>query len=80
VALGVAHRGMKEHTRARMAYERALELHPAYPPALYNLGVLYMDFLSDKNRAREHLTQYRKVAPAGDARSKEVFARLRELK
>ena len=66
MALGVAYRGLKEHERARAAYERALELRPDYPAALYNLGVLYMDFLSDKERAREHLTLYRKVTPASD--------------
>jgi Flp pilus assembly protein TadD len=80
VALGVAYRGLKEHERARTAYERALQLRPDYPAALFNLGVLYMDFLSDKARAREHLTLYQKVTSGGDARSKEVFARLRELK
>ncbi len=80
VALGVAYRGLKEHDRARLAYERALQLRPQYPAALFNLGVLYMDFLSDKARAREHLTLYQKVTAASDARSKEVFARLRELK
>jgi Flp pilus assembly protein TadD len=80
VALGVAYRGAKEHERARAAYERALALRPDYPAALYNLGVLYMDFLSDKARAREHLRLYQKVTSAGDSRSKEVFARLRELK
>ncbi len=80
VALGVAYRGLKEHDRARRAYERALQLRPQYPAALFNLGVLYMDFLSDKARAREHLTLYQKVTAGSDARSKEVFARLRELK
>jgi Flp pilus assembly protein TadD len=80
VALGVAYRGLKEHERARSAYQRALELRPEYPAALYNLGVLYMDFLSDKKQAREHLTLYQKVTSAGDARSKEASARLRELK
>mgnify|MGYP006175257281 CR=1 FL=1 len=66
--------------RARDAYERALELRADYPPALFNLGVLYMDFLPDKKKAREHLILYRKVAPTRDPRQKDAEARLRELR
>jgi Flp pilus assembly protein TadD len=80
VALGVALRGLEQHTEARAAYERALALRADYPPALFNLGVLYMDFLPDKQKAREHLTLYRKLAPARDPHSKEAEARLRELR
>ena len=80
MALGVAHRGLKEHERAKQAYERALELRADYPPALFNLGVLYMDFLPDKKKARQHLILYRKVAPSRDPRVKEAEARLKELR
>jgi Flp pilus assembly protein TadD len=80
VALGVALRGLEQHAEARAAYERALALRADYPPALFNLGVLYMDFLPDKQKAREHLTLYRKLAPARDPHSKEAEARLRELR
>ena len=44
VALGVASRGDGKFDQARKAYERALDIEPDYPPALYDLGVLYMDF------------------------------------
>ena len=80
VALGVALRGMEQHTQARAAYERALALRADYPAALFNLGVLYMDYLDDKAKARQHLQRYRKQAPSRDPRAKEADARLRELR
>ena len=81
VALGVAHRG-PEGTRAgaRRPTSARWSCGADYPPALFNLGVLYMDFLPDKKKAREHLILYRKVAPARDPRSKEAEARLNELR
>jgi Flp pilus assembly protein TadD len=80
VALGVALRGHKQLDAAAQAYERALTLQPDFAPALYNLGVLYMDFLSDKKKARESLQLYRKVAPANDPKLADARTRLKELK
>lgn len=80
VALGVAARGLKDFARARKAYERALDLRPDYAPALFNLAVLYMDFEPDKNKARENLILFRKVAAANDPRRPDALARLKELK
>ncbi|HEY0709232.1 MAG TPA: tetratricopeptide repeat protein [Polyangia bacterium] len=80
VALGVAARGAGKPEEARRAYESALAVAPGFPPAHFNLGILYMDFLPDKAKAREHLQVYRKVAPSGDPRQKETEMRLKELK
>ncbi|HEY0715273.1 MAG TPA: tetratricopeptide repeat protein [Polyangia bacterium] len=80
VALGVAARGAGKPEEARRAYENALAVAPGFPAAHFNLGILYMDFLPDKAKAREHLQTYRKVAPAGDPRQKETEMRLKELK
>jgi tetratricopeptide (TPR) repeat protein len=80
VALGVALRGLKRFDDARAAYERALTLRPEHPPALYDLGVLYMDFQQDKAKARETLARYRKLAAPGDPKRADAIARLRELR
>jgi Tfp pilus assembly protein PilF len=80
VALGVALRGEKRFDDARQAYERALTLRPEHGPALYDLGVLFMDFQQDKERARETLTRYRKLAAPSDPKRADAIARLKELK
>jgi Flp pilus assembly protein TadD len=80
VALGVALRGLRRFDEARAAYERALVLRPGHPSALYDLGVLYMDFQPDKVKARETLGRYRKLAAAGDPKRPDAIARLRELR
>ena len=80
VALGVALRGQKRFDDARAAYERALVARPNHPPALYDLGVLYMDFQPDKAKARENLTLYRKLAGPHDPKRADAAARLKELK
>lgn len=80
VALGVAARGDGKFDEARKAYERALDLEPAYPPALYDLGVLYMDFDKDPAKARDFLTQYLQAVGKDDGRRADVELRLKELK
>ena len=80
VALGVALRGQKRFDDARAAYERALAAHPNHPPALYDLGILYMDFQPDKDKARENLTLYRKLAGPHDPKKADAATRLKELK
>ena len=80
VRVSNASRGEGKFDRARKAYERALDIEPDYPPALYDLGVLYMDFDKDPAKAKELLTQYLQSAAKDDARRADVQARLKELK
>jgi tetratricopeptide (TPR) repeat protein len=80
VALGVAARGDGKLDQSRKAYERALDIEPDYPPALYDLGVLYMDFDKDPVKAKDFLTQYSRAAGKDDVRRADVESRLRELK
>ena len=80
VALGVASRGDGKFDQARKAYERALDIEPDYPPALYDLGVLYMDFDKDPAKAKDFLTQFLQAAGKDDPRRADVEARLKELK
>jgi len=79
VALGVAARGDGKLDEARRAYERALDIEDDYAPALFDLGVLYMDFDKDKAKAKDYLTQYTQSGDATDAKRQEAQARLKEL-
>ena len=79
VALGVAARGDGKLDEARRAYERALDIEDDYAPALFNLGVLYMDFDKDTKKAKDFLTQYTQSGDATDAKRQEAQARLKEL-
>ena len=80
VALGVASRGDGKFDQARKAYERALDIEPDYPPALYDLGVLYMDFDKDPAKAKDLLGQYLQAVGKDDSRRPDAEARLKELK
>jgi len=80
VALGVAFRGVKRFDDAATSYNRSLELHPDYAPALYNLGVLYMDHKEDPVKAKAALQTFEKVASAKDPKQQDVKMRLRMLK
>jgi tetratricopeptide (TPR) repeat protein len=81
-ALGVAERGRGNFDAAERAYERALELAgkgAGGADALYNLGVLFMDFKKDAPRARARLDEYLKVAAPGHVRRTDAETRVREL-
>jgi tetratricopeptide (TPR) repeat protein len=65
VALGAALRGQGQHDDARREYERVLEDSPNHPGALFNLAVLFADFLDRRPRARELFVRFLEVAPAG---------------
>jgi tetratricopeptide (TPR) repeat protein len=80
VALGVAARGDGKLDLARRSYQRALDIEPDYPPALYNLGLLYMDFDKDKLKAKDYLAQFAQASEATDPKRKDAEARLQELK
>ena len=79
VALGVALRGKKKLDDARNAYEKALEADPRSADALWNLGVLYMDFMDAPAKARAPLERFLKVAPGNHAKRAEAKSRLSEI-
>jgi tetratricopeptide (TPR) repeat protein len=79
VALGVAERGLGEHAAARRTWERVLAAAPMHADALFNLGVLHMDFLGQEDRARELLARYRTAAPDDHPRRKDAESRLGQL-
>ena len=67
VALGVAHRGMKEHEQARKTWELVVKEAPrrsdARADALFNVALLKADFLNDPNGAKADLERYLQEAP-----------------
>jgi tetratricopeptide (TPR) repeat protein len=79
VALGVASRGDGKLDLARRAYESALDIEPDYPPALWNLAILYMDYDKDKVKAKEYFNQFKQVADAADPKRQDADVRLKEL-
>jgi len=56
--LGTVYRQTGDVEGAVFCWEKVLELNPAFSPALYNLGLAYMD-KSDFRRALRLLTEYR---------------------
>lgn len=79
IALGVAERGRGAHDAAARAYDRALELKPDAPDALYDLGILDMDFERKPKRAAERFERFLKVAPSSHPKRKDAETRLKEL-
>jgi tetratricopeptide (TPR) repeat protein len=79
VALGVADRGLGEHRAARSTWERVLRVAPMHADALYNLGLLHMDFLKEEPKAREYFTKYMAAAADAHPRRKDAESRLADL-
>lgn len=80
VAMGVAARGAGQFDKAVRHYEKALQLRPDYPPALYNLGILFMEHQDQPQRARASFLLFSKVAGTDDPKRNDVQLRLKMLK
>lgn len=64
----------KRYKEAIGEYEKVLELMPNDPDTHYNLGVLYDDFLKDREKALYHYQKYIAVNPkAPDAKRVETY-------
>jgi len=79
VALGVAQRGLGKLDEARRAYEQALAVDPNDPSALYNEGVLLMDFKKDPAEARGYFTRFIHAADSSHPKRPDAEARLKDL-
>ena len=80
VALGVAARGQGKFEDARKAYEKALDLEPEHAAALFDSGILFMDYDKSPARARDSFQLFLDVADEDDGRRKDAEDRLKELK
>ena len=54
-------------------------LEPEHAPALYDLGILYMEFDKDPTKARESFTQFLDSADDDDPRRKDATQRIQDL-
>ena len=83
VALGVAHRGMKEHKEAAKIWERVIKEAPrrstSRADAMFNLGILKADFLQDAAGAKSDLDQYLQEAPASHSKRQVAEEKRKEL-
>ena len=70
----------KQYREAIQEYERVLELRPNDPETHYNLGVLYDDYLKDREKALHHYQKYMAINPrAPDAKKIESYILSLEL-
>jgi tetratricopeptide (TPR) repeat protein len=65
--LGITYRLQGQFTKAREAYERAIDLDANYAAATLNLGILSDLYLWDGKRALELYDRYLALTPSGDA-------------
>ncbi|MBN1689295.1 MAG: tetratricopeptide repeat protein [Candidatus Omnitrophica bacterium] len=70
----------KRYRESIKEYERVLELRPNDPETHYNLGVLYDDYLKDREKALYHYQKYLAINPkAPDAKKVESYILSLEL-
>ncbi len=70
----------KQYKEAIREYEQVLELRPSDPETHYNLGVLYDDYVRDREKALYHYQKYLSVNPkAPDAKKVETYVLNLEL-
>lgn len=70
----------KQYKEAIGEYEQVLELRPSDPETHYNLGVLYDDYVRDREKALYHYQRYLSVNPkAPDAKKVETYILSLEL-
>lgn len=78
--LGTIFLNNKQYKEAIREYENVLELRPADPDTHYNLGVLYDDFLKDREKALYHYQKYLAISPRSpDAKKVESYILSLEL-
>ncbi|MDP8247506.1 MAG: tetratricopeptide repeat protein [Candidatus Tritonobacter lacicola] len=65
-SFGVISTSLGRYEEAVQAFEAALSINPEFENARFNLGVVYATKMGEKEKAREHLRAYLKIAPGGD--------------
>jgi tetratricopeptide (TPR) repeat protein len=83
VALGVAHRGLKDHKAAQKIWEKVVRDAPrrsfARADAMFNLAVLKENFTSDTEGAKVELERYLQDAPASHPKRAAAEEKRKEL-
>lgn len=84
VALGVAHRGMKEFPEAKKTWDRVIKDAPkrssARADAMWNIALLKLDFMEDAAGGKADLERYLQEAPSGHAKRQDAENKCKEVK
>lgn len=83
VALGVAHRGLKEYPEAKKTWERVIKEAPkrstSRADAMWDLAILKLDFMEDAPGGKADLDRYLQEAPSGHAKHQAAEEKRKEL-
>jgi tetratricopeptide (TPR) repeat protein len=83
VALGIAHRGLKDFPAAKQVWERVVNNAPTHSnsraDALFNLAILGSEFMNDPPAAKAALERYLQDAPSGHAKRQAADVKRKEL-
>jgi tetratricopeptide (TPR) repeat protein len=84
VALGVAHRGLKEFPEARKSWERVIKEAPKRSQvrgdAMWNLAILKLEFTEDAAGGKADLERYLQEAPGTHSKRQEAENKCKEVK
>jgi tetratricopeptide (TPR) repeat protein len=84
VALGVAHRGLKEFPEAKKTFERVIKEAPKKSgpraDALWNIAILKLDFMEDAAGGKADLERYLQEAPSSHSKQKDAENKCKEIK
>lgn len=84
VAIGVAHRGLKELPEAKKVWERVIKEAPKRSTpradAMWNLALLKIDFMEDPAGGKAELERYMQEAPSGHSKRQDVDNKCKEVK
>jgi tetratricopeptide (TPR) repeat protein len=84
VALGVAHRGLKELKEAKKVYELVIKEAPkrssSRADAMFNLAILKIDFLEDTTGGKADLDRYLQEAPTSHAKRSAAEEKRKDIK
>jgi len=84
VALGVAHRGLKEHAEAKKTWERVIREAPRRSTpradAMFNVAMLKLEFMNDAGGGKADLDRYLQEAPSSHAKRAAAEEKRKELK
>jgi Tfp pilus assembly protein PilF len=84
VALGVAHRGLKEFPEAKKVWDRVIKEAPkkssARADAMWNITILKLDFMEDAAGGKADLERYLQEAPASHAKRQDAENKCKEIK
>ena len=84
VALGIAHRGLKEFPEAKKTWDRVIKDAPkrstARADAMWNLAILKLEFTEDTAGGKADLERYLQEAPSSHSRHQDAENKCKEVK